>query len=123
MDERAFVRLGDLPADGRSRDHYHGRHEAGVSVFPCIKAPEGGYVFDPKGNTILRDNFYAVRDRPAYEVRGRVVGAGRRGGEPVLADVEIVRWNPPHALSCTAPKPPGFDLVRAVVRLGQIVGR
>jgi hypothetical protein len=82
--ERGYVRLGDLPSGGRSRNRATGGYEAGVSVFaaeitqsgrwrPILDTPQqvGSYL------SLLAD------DRPAYRVYGEVVGTGG-DGEPVM---------------------------------------
>lgn len=124
--EQVFVRFGAPPKSGRSRDHYTGRAEAGVSVFLCSRTPEGAYIFDPGEDQALMCTWYVVCGRPAFEVRGREVGVARRSRgsarEPVLADVEIVRRVPAHALRCTRPKPPLFGLIKTVAAIARSLG-
>jgi uncharacterized protein len=88
--KRVFVRFGDLPPDGVSRDggfSWH-RPEPGVCVFNAYLTREGIYVADPgEGEALIYDllNFLEAKHRwPVYRVRGRRAGVGS-AGEPTLA--------------------------------------
>lgn len=87
--EPCYVRYGDLPEDGRSRNHADGIAEPGVSVFHGQVLPTGEARARPT-NHVLFCSMASLRDRPLYVVDGREVGTGS-DGEPVLADATIVR--------------------------------
>lgn len=100
MQERAYIRLGDLPPDGHS-SYSSGRFEVaeclkepGVSVFKGWRAP-GGYVVDTgqgKHSAIVSGFWYwaTVERRPVYEAFGRLVEDDPLGlGDAVLTDVTL----------------------------------
>lgn len=95
-----FVRFGDLPEGGRSRNEETGDLEAGVSVYRgewqssdhdvlCVTLANEGDVIQ------LRQ----LDDRPIFLVEGEEAGTGS-DGEPLLANatatpldgVEVVNW-------------------------------
>ena len=89
--ERGYVRLGDLPSGGRSRNRATGGNEAGVSVFCAEIAQDGSWrpiLCTPQQTgsylSLLADG------RPAYRVFGEVVGTGG-DGEPVMCVERIER--------------------------------
>lgn len=89
--ERGYVRLGDLPSGGRSRNRATGGNEAGVSVFVAEIAPDGRW--RPILCTPQQTGSYLsllADDRPAYRVFGEVVGTGG-DGEPVMCVERIER--------------------------------
>lgn len=79
--ERGFVRFGNLPEGGRSRNHRDDRLEAGVSCFDAEFSPSGAYrlLLTP----VLEVSFFSVSDRPAFRLYGERVGTGA-DGEPLL---------------------------------------
>jgi hypothetical protein len=88
--EPCFLRYGELPPGGHSRNHRDGTVEAGVSVYRGEVLPSGETRVLPTHQAQL---YGALRPRtniPLYIVTGREVGAGS-DGEPVLADCRIVR--------------------------------
>lgn len=82
--ERVYIRQGDLPEGGRSRNFDHGGLEAGVSCYRGLRHEDGSYEVLP-GGVDLAIHFSAFREqgRPAYAVEGTQVGHGTEG-EPVL---------------------------------------
>lgn len=82
--EPGFLRFGDLPEDGRSRNRATSACEAGVSVFRAEFAQDGSY--KPIIRTPQEELSYLMLlcdDRPVYRVWGEVLGQGG-DGEPVL---------------------------------------
>jgi len=83
-----YVRFGDLPAGGRSRNHADGTMERGVSCFRGKLLPSGEAKPLPQSNVQVV-SMLSLRDRPMYIVAGTHMGDGS-DGEPVLADCRIV---------------------------------
>ena len=82
-----FIRFGDLPPEGKSRNHATGEYEAGVSVYRGKLYPDGSWVVDI---SINQGAWCLFSSRPVYLVTGHEVGIGS-DGEPVLADCKIIR--------------------------------
>lgn len=89
--ERGYIRYGDIPAGGYSRNAATGELEKGVSVFYAEYAKNGEYRPLPKNNQQLGSLLTLIADkRPVYRVRGTEVGTGG-DGEPVLKIKQIER--------------------------------
>lgn len=84
-----YVRLGDLPASGRSRNHADGSNEAGVSVYHGEILPTGEARPLPRHNAELCGLLTMLAERPMYVVTGDEIGTGS-DGEPLLANCKIV---------------------------------
>lgn len=83
-----YIRFGDRPAGGRSRNYATGELEAGISVYEARH--------DLVSDTWMTDGAmvgtlvsYLAQGLPARLVTGDEIGSGS-DGEPVLADVEVV---------------------------------
>lgn len=78
---RGYVRFGDLPKGGKSRNHRDDVLENGVSCFHAEFAPDGAYrlLLTP----VLEVSYLTVAARQAYRLYGEVVGTGA-DGEPLL---------------------------------------
>jgi len=88
--EPVYIRFGELPAGGRSRNHATGQLEAGVSCYRARRRVDGGYelvssglpyatiaaAMGAYGNTVLL-------------IAGEECGLGS-DGEPVLRDVQVL---------------------------------
>lgn len=86
---RVFMRFGELPPDGKSRNHYLQKTESGVSVFNAWLSG-GSIVPDIQSSGQLHSiQALARRQGPAYLVTGTPVGKGG-DNEPVLRDARIV---------------------------------
>lgn len=91
--QQFYLRSGDLPRGGRSRNYATGELEHGVSVYDMTDhnapktPPEGEWADDD-----LRDRLKS--DEPWHVVTGKEAGVGG-DGEPVIRDPKIVgRWHP-----------------------------
>lgn len=102
-----YIRFGDLPEGGRSRDYEHGTTLDGMSVYraqavtdtrtPLESADDWRWYDGPvfcrpvAPNSAYYDGIApGLSDRPAYLVTGTKIGNGPEG-EPIITDVEIVR--------------------------------
>lgn len=83
-----YVRFGELPPDGCSRNWKTGVLEAGVSCFKGYETPEGNYLVDPQENLYqLGDYLQLKRQRlPVFVVGGEQLGIGC-AGEPLLVNI------------------------------------
>ena len=79
--ERGYIRFGNLPEGGKSRNHRDNTLEAGVSCFEAEIATSGDFrlLLTP----VLEVSYLTVADRPAYRLYGERVGTGA-DGEPLL---------------------------------------
>ena len=84
-----FVRFGDIPEHGKSKNHLTGKLEAGVSCYEAIRRGDRIQVILPKLETTGLVSLSGVNERPMHEVRGAVVGYGS-DGEPLLRPCHIV---------------------------------
>jgi len=87
--EPCFLRYGDLPAGGRSRNHADGSMEAGVSVYRGEILPSGEARVLPT-TTAEFCGLQSIANRPLYLVEGEEIGVGS-DGEPLLRNCRIVR--------------------------------
>jgi len=80
--ERGYIRFGDMPQNGLSKNHRDNTFEAGVSVYNAEYATDHTYRL-----LLSNDGMYGeaahIANRPAYRVWGEEVGIGS-DGEPVL---------------------------------------
>jgi hypothetical protein len=87
--EKGFLRFGDLPKNGKSKNFANGNFEAGVSTF---NAEFSGNNYRPILTDVLEITYLNVVSRPAYRVWGKVVGTGA-DGEPLLKVTKFVKLN------------------------------
>jgi hypothetical protein len=87
--EKGFLRFGDLPKNGKSKNFANGNFEAGVSAF---NAEFSGNNYRPILTDVLEITYLNVVSRPAYRVWGKVVGTGA-DGEPLLKVTKFVKLN------------------------------
>ena len=85
-----FLRFGEPPPGGNSRNYLHHYREGGLSVYRVYETPEGGYVVDFEENLSLATQFEPLSQRKAYLVDGPRVGTGG-AGEPLLS----LDWSKP----------------------------
>ena len=79
--ERGYVRFGEIPECGRSRNHRDDTLELGVSCFDAEFAADGS--FRLLVTPVLEVSYYSVCDRQAYRLYGERIGTGA-DGEPLL---------------------------------------
>lgn len=84
-----YIRFGDLPEGGRSRNHATGEYEPGVSCYDASWDYEDGCWRICGGGLVGAIMAAAIKGVPAYLARGREVGRGS-DGEPCIADATIV---------------------------------
>lgn len=82
--ERGYLRYGDLPEGGRSRNHRDGFLEAGVSCFHAEFAKDGSWRLLTGCVTKIDALMLAAAGAKAYRLWGTEVGTGS-DGEPLLA--------------------------------------
>jgi len=99
-----YLRWGNLPRGGRSKNHATGELEAGVSVYGARYNPVTDLIeYAEDGTGCHAALTYLLSGAPCYLVTGTEVGRGS-DGEPVLRDVRILATLKP----CEA----GFELGR-----------
>ena len=98
-----FLRFGDLPKGGVSKDWSSGRVEKGVSVYSAKKDFVNNSIWFGENSLPGAALIRASEDAPVYLVTGKKVGIGT-DGEPVLKNVEIL-----HKLKFNSDSAPGFS--------------
>lgn len=88
--ELVYLRAGNPPKNGRSKNYLTGKLEAGVSVYEGFIRDNKAFVLLPKATGSACVGARVLTRRPTYQVKGDVVGRGS-DGEPVLANCRIVR--------------------------------
>ena len=85
-----YLRFGDLPESGKSKNHLTGKQEAGVSVYDCT-------IINGKYKVVMPDlthsacvSLSVVLERPCYLVSGALIGRGS-DGEPLLRNPIIIK--------------------------------
>lgn len=88
--DNAWVRYGELPEGGRSKNYAENALEPGVSVFSgkVVPGTDEGMAL-PKYNQEL-GSYLSLLSRPLYQVEGEFIGNGS-DGEPVLRNARIIR--------------------------------
>lgn len=79
--EKGFIRFGELPRDGKSKNHRDNTLEVGVSCFYAEFAKDGTYrlLLTP----VQEVSYISVSGRIPYRLYGELVGTGA-DGEPLL---------------------------------------
>jgi len=89
--ERGYIRFGDVPQSGFSRNYATGEPELGVSVFCAEFAVDGSWRPILGSNQQLGSLLSLIADdRPIYRIYGDAVGTGG-DGEPVVDVTKKVR--------------------------------
>jgi len=99
-----YVRFGDIPASGRSRNHLLNTDEPGVSVYEALARNGHVQVLLPKLNTPGLVSLSGVNERSMYRVEGEIVGTGS-DGEPLLNPCKIVELITPNAAGKVGARP------------------
>lgn len=87
---KRWLRFGDIPASGRSKNHLTKEDEAGVSVYEAVEKDGVALPILPSLTASACVSLSGVLERKAHWVTGRVVGRGS-DGETLLVDAEEVR--------------------------------
>lgn len=106
---RVFIRFGDLPEEGISRQSEKGLFEfweTGVSVFAASKTPgEEEYTIELPTRAISLIFAWALgANRPAYIIEGTELYERGASGEPLLTNARIVREIDPDSILSTDPE-------------------
>ena len=88
--QNVYIRYGDIPASGRSRNYADGVLEKGVSVYRGKYLPETDEIMITPSHHYQEFGELFIKDRPAYIVVGEEVGIGS-DGEPLLSGVRKVK--------------------------------
>lgn len=88
--EIVYLRCGDLPANGLSKNYRTNEFEKGISVYEGIIRNDKALLLLPSATENACAGMSGSISRPVYLVKGDVVGQGS-DGEPVLVNVEIIR--------------------------------
>lgn len=86
--KKVFVRYGNLPPGGISKNYLTNTPEIGTSVFNGRLMPDDKLFIDP--NVSSDYGFLLFSTRPIFIVDGEVVGLGS-DGEPVIKNPKIIR--------------------------------
>lgn len=85
-----YIRFGNLPKGGRSKNHNNGCMEAGVSCYHARRIPGERYKLRGDKMPIAAIHYaFGNYGNVALLLRGKEVGVGS-DGEPLLQDPEIV---------------------------------
>ena len=85
--EVIYVRFGDCPESGYSRNDIDGTDEPGISVFRAWLV-DGKAVIDRR--TASFGALLFLRDRPLYQVSGTLLETTGSDGEPLLTDCHTI---------------------------------
>ncbi len=86
--KEVYIRFGDIPKGGKSKDWASGNQEKGVSVFRGKILPNGEILPLPRTNQEL-GSLLTMNNRPLYVITGEEVGTGA-DGEPVLTNAKKI---------------------------------
>lgn len=85
-----YLRFGDIPKSGKSKNHLTGESEQGVSVYECV-------IINGRYKLVMPDlthsacvSLSGVLERPCYLVSGAFIGRGS-DGEPLLRSPVIIK--------------------------------
>jgi len=84
-----YIRFGNIPEGGRSKDWSSGNWEKGVSVFKGKILPSGELLVLPSTNQQL-GSLVTMNDRPMFVIKGKEIGTGA-DGEPVLSQAKAIK--------------------------------
>ena len=90
MMKLVYVRFGEIPANGKSKNHFTDEYEKGVSVYEALERDEKISILLPSLTGSACVSLSGVLDRPMYIVDGELCGTGS-DGEPLLKNCKIVR--------------------------------
>jgi hypothetical protein len=100
MDDVMYIRFGDLPASGRSRNQETDTDEAGVSVYRAEwQSTDRDVVCVYVPSDICVGTISQIEDRPVYIVTGRLLNEVGGDGEPLMADAVAELVGPVEAVN------------------------
>ncbi len=85
-----YVRFGEIPENGKSKNYLTGEYENGVSVYEAIERDNNISIILPSLTGSACVSLSGVLDRPMYIVDGELCGT-RSDGEPLLKNCKVVR--------------------------------
>ena len=85
--KKIYIRFGEIPESGKSYNFRDKFFEDGVSVYAAVKVGKNYYI-DVVGSIFT---FGGLCKKNAYEVSGDVLDSCGSDGEPLLANVSIVK--------------------------------
>lgn len=88
--KKLYIRFGDVPKNGKSKNYLTDRLEDGISVYEAIEDCGKIKILLPSLTGSACVTLSGCLDRPMYEVKGTLIGYGS-DGEPVFNDCYIVR--------------------------------
>ena len=91
--KKVFIRFGDIPDGGRSKNHRDDYFENGVSVYEALDHGKGKFEVRPTVSYMLSGPGF--HDRPLYVVSGKVIGRGS-DGEATISPTQakkVTNWN------------------------------
>lgn len=95
--KKTFVRFGDIPALGKSKNYLTEVNEIGISVYDAVELEDGSVrIIFPNLTYSACVSLSGVIERPMYEVSGDIVGTGS-DGEPLLKNIRIIRQLKPYS--------------------------
>ena len=82
-----YIRFGNIPDSGRSRNSMDASLEAGISCYRAIRCADGWRIDAAWGSYRM----LSASNRPLYEIAGTLLDVKGADGEPLLSDAKIVR--------------------------------
>lgn len=87
--KKIYIRAGDLPKSGKSKNFSTEKLEKGISVYEAVVYKGDIIPILPRYDKINLVDIDILFDRPIYIVKGEKVGTGSIG-EPVLKNVKLL---------------------------------
>lgn len=87
--EVAFIRFGNLPKGGKSKNYLTGEFERGVSVYDATWNMVTG-AYERSGGLDGAMINYMIKGAPVYLVTGERVGTGS-DGEPIIRNASVLK--------------------------------
>lgn len=95
-----YIRFGDLPENGRSRNDETGELEAGVSVYRAEwQSTDRDVVCVTIPSDICVGTISQIEDRPVYIITGSLLDQVGGDGEPLMADAVAELVGPVEAVT------------------------
>lgn len=85
-----YLRFGEIPESGKSKNHLTGNLEIGVSVYDCVFLNGRYKLVMPNLTHSACVSLSGVLERPCFLVTGVLIGRGS-DGEPLLRSPVIIK--------------------------------